>query len=564
MKYISFFIIGLLLIFFCRTGSCNSLTVTRTDASTNVPANDTLKIMSSPELYNLTTNWAAEYTRLNPTINIVITRFTDNQLLNPFNLGFISNEYPEVENDEAKWKMVVGHNAIVPVINAGNPMLNEISLRGISSKGFARLINAPEKMSWADIINGGQNSPVHFFVLDNEAVKTGIAKFTDTNPLAISGIKLSEPEELISALQKDLYAIGFCRLIDVRKANSNEMIENIKLLPIDKNGNGRIDNFENIYASLETVSRGIWIGKYPNTLCGSIYVVSPVKPADENSLSFLTWILADGGQFLNTNGYSELAGVEKESNLTALLNNELTVSESNKPQTSYIWLIIIVGLIIAGVILTAVIYNFGSENSPAVISEINLTPALNENIIAAPKGLYFDKTHTWAFMEKDGIVRVGVDDFIQHITGTLTRIKMREPGEKVRKGEKILSIINDGKQLNICTPVSGIIKEKNNALITDSSIMNSSPYSEGWVYMIEPNNWLRETEFLFMSEKYKEWLKDEFKRLKDFFAASVKTDSSVYAHIILQDGGQLTDNVLADLGPEVWEDFQTNFIDTSK
>lgn len=564
MKYISLFIIGLPLMLFCRTGSGNSSTVTLTDASTNLPINDTLKIMSSPELYNLTTNWAAEYTRLNPTINISITKFTDDQLLNTDNLSFITNEYPNIVNDEAKWKMVVGHNAIVPVINAGNPMLNEISLRGISSKGFARLVKDPENTNWAEIINGGQNSPVHFLLLDNEAVKTGISKFTDTDPLATGGIKLYEPEELITALQKDVYAIGFCRLVDVRKANSNEMIGNIKLLPIDKNSNGRIDNFENIYASLETVSRGIWIGKYPNTLCGSIYAISPGKPADKNSLSFLTWIMTSGGQFLNTNGYSELAGVEKESNLTALLNNEFTVSVSNEPQTSNIWLIIIVGLIIAGIIFAVVMYSFGSEKSPAGVGEINHIPALNENIIAAPKGLYFDKTHTWAFMEKDGVVRVGVDDFIQHITGTLTRIKMREPGEKVRKGEKILSIIRDGKQLNICTPVSGIIKEKNSALIAKSSIINSSPYSEGWVYMIEPNNWLRETEFLFMSDKYKEWLKDEFKRIKDFFAVSVKTDSSVYANIILQDGGQLTDNVLADLSPEVWEDFQTNFIDTSK
>ena len=46
-------------------------------------------------------------------------------------------------------------------------------------------------------------------------------------------------------------------------------------------------------------------------------------------------------------------------------------------------------------------------------------------------------------MEKDGVVKVGIDDFLQHITGTLTKIKMKEPGEKVRKGEKILSIIRE-------------------------------------------------------------------------------------------------------------------------
>ena len=69
---------------------------------------------------------------------------------------------------------------------------------------------------------------------------------------------------------------------------------------------------------------------------------------------------------------------------------------------------------------------------------------------------------------------------------------------------------------------------------------------------------------MLMSEKYAEWLKDEFVRLKDFISASAKSNNLVYARVILQDGGELTDNVLADLGPEVWEDFQTQFIDTSK
>jgi hypothetical protein len=32
----------------------------------------------------------------------------------------------------------------------------------------------------------------------------------------------------------------------------------------------------------------------------------------------------------------------------------------------------------------------------------------------------------------------------------------------------------------------------------------------------------------------------------------------------MQDGGELVDNPLAELGPNVWDDFQTKFIDTSK
>ena len=187
-----------------------------------------------------------------------------------------------------------------------------------------------------------------------------------------------------------------------------------------------------------------------------------------------------------------------------------------------------------------------------------------EHAMNVPKGLYFDKTHTWAFMEKDGNVKVGMDDFMQHVTGKLTKIKMKGEGETVRKGEKIMTVMHEGKQLSLYAPISGTIIAQNGSLLADSTLMNSSPFTEGWVYRIEPRNWMREVQFMLMGEKYTEWLKDEFARLKEFVTASARIDSAVYAHVVLQDGGELTDHVLADLGPEVWEDFQTNFIDTSR
>lgn len=46
-------------------------------------------------------------------------------------------------------------------------------------------------------------------------------------------------------------------------------------------------------------------------------------------------------------------------------------------------------------------------------------------------------------MEKDGTVRIGIDDFLQHVTGTLTKIKFRETGGNVRRDEKIFRSINE-------------------------------------------------------------------------------------------------------------------------
>ncbi len=189
-------------------------------------------------------------------------------------------------------------------------------------------------------------------------------------------------------------------------------------------------------------------------------------------------------------------------------------------------------------------------------------PIFNENSIRSPEGLYYDKTHTWAYMEEDGLVKIGIDDFLQHITGPLTRVKLKSPGERVKKGKYILSIIQEGKQLEVYAPVSGTIKEHNKILETDSSLINSSPYKDGWIYKIEPTNWLKEIQFMILGTKYKEWLKNEFTRLKEFLTEYINPGSPKYAYV-MQDGGDLKEGVLTDLGPELWEDFQTNFIDAS-
>ena len=192
------------------------------------------------------------------------------------------------------------------------------------------------------------------------------------------------------------------------------------------------------------------------------------------------------------------------------------------------------------------------------------TASFDENSVVLPKGLFFDKAHTWAFREKNGNVKIGINDFLQHITGTITRIDMKKSGEKIRKGEPLMTIVQNGKQLYLYAPISGTIKTQNWELNTNSSIINSSPYFDGWVYTVEPSNWLKEVQFMMMAEKATEWLKNEFARLKDFLAEPNRMNTPQYAYAILQDGGELKDCVLEDFGPKVWDDFQTDFIDAAR
>ncbi len=548
----AFFVLSLLL--FNTAGFCVE--------NDNQQSNPTLQIVSSPEIYDLVSNWVAGYGNLNPGQKIELRLQSEETVMEEGNLYLLANNHPSLANLETAWKLVIGHDLVVPVINAKNPLLAEINVKGFTADDFAQLIS--EKSDWSMVIKGASNTPVKSYIADNQNVIVKIAGFIKIDEEAIAATKISSATELISLVQQNVNAIGFCNLTDVLNQGKDGFVNQIIIAPLDKNKNGRMDSFEKIYDNPRALTRGAWIGKYPRVLCGDIYALATEKPTNQAALDFMAYVTENGQELVKNSGYSILSSGQKAANMLVLTNPVPSSNTNKKAPAMSNGFIILIGCA-AITIFLILLFAFKRNKSNLIESEdIEITPALNENSIVAPRGLYYDKTHTWAFMEQDGLVKIGIDDFLKHVTGNLTSLKMKSPGEKVRKGQKILTVIRDGKQLNLYSPVSGYIRKQNESLLTNPAKINTMPYTDGWVYQIEPVNWVREVSFMFMFDKYKEWLQDEFVRLRDFLALSANSNTMVYQHVVLQDGGELKDNVLSDLGPEVWEDFQTRFIDTSK
>ncbi|MEI7660802.1 MAG: hypothetical protein WCK34_01330 [Bacteroidota bacterium] len=529
----------------------------------------TINIASSPDIYNLAIKWAGEFGRLNPKLNLIVTKIPEGgtAALKPGSgLGFISRESDPAMKALASWNMVVARDVMVPFINTKNPFMAEISRKGISMAAFAQILKNPDHITWGALLGNGKNIPVHFYIMDDPSVKSALAGYVKANPATINAKSLETGSALITAIRNDPNAVGFCKLAAIMDVNNQNLAENITFLPIDKNGNGTIDYLEKIYENPQTFSRGVWIGKYPKALSGNIYAVAAGQPANENETAFLTWVLTDGQRYLNQQGFNDLVYSERQSQMDKLYFTPVTALQSTYSGSDIlkVALLILIALVVIGSIVD-IILRPGKKAIPGLTGTPGQVPQpFDENSVILPKGLYYDKTHIWAFMENDGSVKVGVDDFMQHITGPVTRVEMKNPGEKVKKGERLLTIIRNGKQLNLYAPLTGTITEYNNSLALNSSLLNAAPYTDGWVYKIEPTNWLRDIQFLTMAETYKTWLKDELLRLKDFFTAVFTEHTPEYATLVLQDGGNLTDGILADLDPKVWEDFQTKFIDTAK
>lgn len=550
-------------IFSYSAGSGVNVSNEKGDNQNVVSAQQLVTIACSPEVYGLTTNLAKEYGKINTFAKINVITDLKYQSGELQNLSIVDEENLKDTKSASLWKMTIARDAVVPIMNAGNPMLEKISREGLTSWEFARLLKDTEKTEWEAIITGGMKARINLFIPDNEQTKAQIAAFAKIDPAMMKGTITASSREMINTIQQDIYSVGFCHLDDLVDPTTSDFYSKIRIVPIDKNQNGRIDYFENIYAGKDAFFRGVWIGKYPKTLSGNIYAIAPAKPTDKNELAFLEWVISDGQQFLNSSGYTELTSIQKEADVEAMTTPVVPSDVSSVSAISRGWILVLFIIIVAGLMIIPV-FILRKKKPGMIISDIHLVSALNEDSLMVPAGVFFGKTHTWAFMEKDGLVKIGIDDFMPHITGSLTRVVMKSPGENVRKGEKALSIIRDGKQLSLYAPVTGVIRENNQRLLTNSSLINSSPYSDGWIYMIEPRNWLKEIQHLLMGEQYREWLKNEFARLKDFFAAFIKTNALVYSHVVFQDGGEISDHVLADLDPEVWEEFQMEFIDQLK
>jgi glycine cleavage system H lipoate-binding protein len=565
MKNISLLFVGLSLLIFNQTVSALSQTDNPKELPVIQTGTNVLSVSSSPELYILTQNWVREYKALNSASNVSLALLNETMPDKPGQIAFVLEGHSVTSNNQLDWKMIVGRDVIVPIFNVNNPMRSQLEKSGISSDEFAILFAGTESKNWSDLIPAGKSSPVKLYLSNDRNLIPGLEVFSKIKLGTMVPKALLNSTEVLAAVKADPFAIGFCKLSDLRLDRSSTLNDDIRLLPIDKNGNGRLDNFENIYTNLDEFTHGVWIGKYPNSLSNNIMVVAEAKPANSNELAFLSWIMADGQEMMNSNGFCNLTTGEKQTNLASLVPSSMQdpfKAEATFTPKSWPVFLTFLGLIVG--FLAIFFYSKRRAEKEILDQEFGIAPVLIEKTIDVPKGLYFDKTHTWAFMEQDGNVRIGIDDFLQHITGKLTKIKMKEAGEIVRKGEVIMTIIQDGKQLNLYAPISGTILEQNDSLLTDAGMINTSPYFKGWVYQIEPKNWLREIQFMFMGDKYAEWLRDEFMRLKDFITDSVKTNNQVYAHVIIQDGGELTDNVLANLDPKIWEDFQTRFIDVSR
>ncbi len=539
----------------------------KTEPDKDNPQQRDIQIYSSPEFIDLAKGWTDLYSAKNTQSEVhtfALDKLNANkEKISENNWILVSDCQNNELCSQAAWKMLVGRDPIIAVTSSNNPLIKKINEVGLSRENFKEVLSAKNPLSWGELLGVNSSKEIAVYLEDKASVSSTTIGYTGLDQYNPANKRLKNGKELSKIVGSDPYAISFIRLSEILSPDKSSFIEGIALIPIDNNANGKIDSFENIYANSQSFIRGLWIGKYPRAMITNLYLISNEKPESEEEINFLTFLMENGHDILAESSYISLVDEEAFSSITKLETSELPAEmvAGNKPGITILWVLGIVFILIG---LPAIIRVIQKRKIPALSPTIGDNKILSPAILKKPQGVLFDKSHTWAFMEKDGKVKIGIDDFLQHVLGPITKVNLLNPGDKVTKGEKIIVLSNIGRQVSIKSPVTGIIVDYNESIKSNPSILNISPHENGWIYMIEPTNWQTENQLMLMGAQYMDWLRIEFSKLKDFLLWALKENQGKSGQLVLTDGGEIPDETLNHLGAEIWEEFQEKFIDKTK
>ena len=100
--------------------------------------------------------------------------------------------------------------------------------------------------------------------------------------------------------------------------------------------------------------------------------------------------------------------------------------------------------------------------------------------------LYHVEYNVWVRQGDDGICEVGMTDVAQSLAGAIIHCSPKKVGKKVKLG-KSLATVESGKWVGpVKSPFAGEVVARNEAAQADATILNRSPYREGWIVKLAP------------------------------------------------------------------------------
>lgn len=105
-----------------------------------------------------------------------------------------------------------------------------------------------------------------------------------------------------------------------------------------------------------------------------------------------------------------------------------------------------------------------------------------------PEGYRFTDEHEWARLEEDGSITIGISWHAQDLLGDIVYVELPDEGDTVEAGEEFGVLESVKAASDLYCPISGEVILVNHDLDEAPQTINESPYDEGWMIRIRPDD----------------------------------------------------------------------------
>ena len=105
-----------------------------------------------------------------------------------------------------------------------------------------------------------------------------------------------------------------------------------------------------------------------------------------------------------------------------------------------------------------------------------------------PDELKYRDSHEWVRKEADGTYTVGITEHAQELLGDMVFVDLPDVGNTYSQGDDCAVAESVKAASDIYAPISGEIVEVNGALDGEPELVNSAPYTDGWLFKIKASD----------------------------------------------------------------------------
>jgi glycine cleavage system H protein len=125
-----------------------------------------------------------------------------------------------------------------------------------------------------------------------------------------------------------------------------------------------------------------------------------------------------------------------------------------------------------------------------------------------PSNLKYTRDHEWVRLDDDGLVTIGITDHAQQALGELVYVELPESEQTLVPGDACAVVESVKAASDVYAPISGEVAAVNAELDAEPERVNSSPYDDGWLVRIRPEN-ATELEEMMDAEAYQHFVAAE-------------------------------------------------------